>query len=429
MGTSEGTPDAQWFEQLANNNETLFYVLRVKPDLAFEYVNDAVESLIGWTAEDVMAGADKVLGVVDAAHAARLEAALELEPGTEATVDLIWQHRNGNPVYGQTFVRAREREDGSVVLEGATRNVTQLHKVEAELNQSEKRYRLLVENAWDVVWTTSVDGTPTYVSPAIERLRGVTVEETMNQSLEQFYPPDSADSIRKYFRRALAAAEDGTELPPFRLEHEFFHKNGSRVAAEMQVIPHLDENGRVVEILGVTRDITERKVFEAELRRLAVTDPVTGVWNRRHGEELLSADLSAAHDDGQSLSLLMLDVDNFKAINDTRGHQAGDRVLVEIGRRLVAVCRDTDMVARWGGEEFVILLRDCTLQEGVRIAEEIRATIADTPFIDAGAVTVSIGVAEATPRDDLTSWVARADEALYEAKGSGRNTVRAGLAS
>ena len=87
------------------------------------------------------------------------------------------------------------------------------------------------------------------------------------------------------------------------------------------------------------------------------------------------------------------------------------------------------MVARWGGEEFVILLRDCTLQAGVQIAENIRATIADTPFIDAGVVTVSIGVAEATRHDDLTSWVARADEALYEAKGSGRNTVRAGLAS
>jgi diguanylate cyclase (GGDEF)-like protein/PAS domain S-box-containing protein len=309
------------------------------------------------------------------------------------------------------------------------RDVTQLHAVEAELQQSEERYRLIVENAWDVVWTTAVDGTVTYVSPTIERLRGVTVEETMTQSLDQFYPPDSADSIRKYFRRVLDAAENGTELPPFRLEHEFFHKNGSRIAAEMQVIPHLDEDGRVLEILGVTRDITERKVFEAELRRLAVTDPVTGVWNRRHGEDLLSADLSAAHGDGQSLSLLMLDVDNFKAINDTRGHQSGDRVLVEIGRRLVAVCRDTDTVARWGGEEFVILLRDCTLQAGVQIAENIRATIADTPFIDAGVVTVSIGVAEATCHDDLTSWVARADEALYEAKGSGRNTVRAGLAS
>ena len=292
MGMSEGTPDSHWFEELANSSETLFYVLRVKPDVAFEYLNDAVERpdrVDGRRGDGRRRGRSWAWSTH--AHTARLTAALELSPGTEATVELIWQHRNGNPVYGRTFIRSRQREDGSVVLEGATRDVTQLHAVEAELQQSEKRYRLLVENAWDVVWTTAVDGTVTYVSPAIERLRGVTVEETMSQSLDQFYPPDSADSIRKYFRRALAAAENGTELPPFRLEHEFFHKNGSRIAAEMQVIPHLDEDGRVLEILGVTRDITERKVFEAELRRLAVTDPVTGVWNRRHGEDLLSADL------------------------------------------------------------------------------------------------------------------------------------------
>ncbi|WP_319433303.1 diguanylate cyclase [Mycobacterium sp. RTGN5] len=429
MGISDGTPDSHWFEQLANSSATVFFALRVKPDLAFEYLNGAAENLLGWTAAEAAANPEVVLGGINAAQMDLLEQLLALAPGEETNIELSWRHRDGSPVYGRTFIRSRQREDGSVVLEGATRDVTQLHAVEAELRQSEERYRLLVENAWDVVWTAAVNGTVTYVSPAIERLRGVTVEETMTQSLEQFYPPKSADSVRKYFRSALAAAENGTELPPFRLEHEFFHKNGSKVSAEMQVIPHLDQEGRVLEILGVTRDITERKVFEAELRRLAVTDPVTGVWNRRHGEELLSADLSASHDDGQSLSLLMLDVDNFKTINDTRGHQAGDRVLVEFGRRLAAVSRDTDMVARWGGEEFVILLRNCALPDGVRIAENIRATIADTPFIDAGAVTVSIGVAEATRQDDVTSWVARADEALYAAKGSGRNTVRAGLAS
>jgi diguanylate cyclase (GGDEF)-like protein/PAS domain S-box-containing protein len=427
MGT--GTPDSHWFEQLANSSATVFFVLRVKPDLAFEYLNDAAEDVLGWTAAEATANPGVVLAGINSAQMDLLARLLALTPGEETNIDLTWRHRDGSPVHGRTFIRSRQREDGSVALEGATRDVTQLHAVQAELRQSEKRYRLLVENAWDVVWTAAVDGTVTYVSPAIERLRGVTAEETMTQSLEQFYPPQSAERVRKYFSGALAAASNGTELPPLRLEHEFFHKDGSKVSAEMQVIPHLDEDGRVLEILGVTRDITERKVFEAELTRLAVTDPVTGVWNRRHGEALLSADLSAARHDGQALSLLMLDVDNFKTVNDTKGHQSGDRVLVEIGRRLVAVCRDTDIVARWGGEEFVILLRDCALPEGARIAENIRATIADTPFIDAEAVTVSIGVAQATGHDDMTSWVARADEALYAAKRSGRNTVRASVAS
>jgi diguanylate cyclase (GGDEF)-like protein/PAS domain S-box-containing protein len=424
MGVANGPPDGRWFERVANRNDTLFYVLRVQPDLAFEYVNDAIEALFGCTVAEALANPAAVLGMVDPAHADRVAQALALPPGDETVVEFTWQHRLGHTVYGSTSARSRQREDGSVVVEGATRDVTQLRSAEVELGHSEKRYRLLVENAWDVVWTTTLDGTLTYVSPSVERLTGVSAAQAIGGwSLERYFPAESIDRLRTYFRGALAAARTGTELPVFRLEHEFVHENGSTLAAEVQLFPLLDDRGQVLEIIGVSRDITERKKLESELRRLAVTDPVTGLWNRRHGEELLAADLSQAQRDRPSLTLLMLDVDNFKAINDSRGHQAGDRVLVEISRRLAAVSRDTDMVIRWGGEEFVILLRDCAVDEGMNVAEDIRATIADTPFIETGIVTASIGVAQAGPQDDLTSWVARADNALYAAKRSGRNTV------
>jgi diguanylate cyclase (GGDEF)-like protein/PAS domain S-box-containing protein len=424
MGTEDGLPDGRWFERMANGSATMFFVLRVKPDLAFEFVNDAIETLIGCTSAEALADAAPVLAVIDTVHADRLAETLALAPGNETVVEFTWHHRDGRPVHSRTWVQSRQREDGSVVLEGATRDITQLRETEAELRQSEERYRLLAENAWDVVWTASVDGRVTYVNAAVERLRGVSVGEAMQHSLADIYPPQSAASIRKYIRALLAATSTGTEPPTFRQEHEYYGPDGSTRIAEMQVIPHLDQDGRIAEILGVSRDVSERKKLEAELRRLAVTDPVTGVWNRRHGEELLNADLSQAHDQGRSLSLLMLDVDRFKAINDTLGHQAGDGVLVEIARRLVKISRGTDMVARWGGEEFLILLRDCELRDGVSIAEKIRTEIADASFTDVCTVSVSIGVAQLNREDDLTSWLARADEALYEAKRSGRNAVR-----
>ena len=179
-----------------------------------------------------------------------------------------------------------------------------------------------------------------------------------------------------------------------------------------------------MEIIGVTRDISERNRFEAELKRLAVTDAVTGVWNRRQGEELLAAEMSDARETGRPLSLLMLDIDHFKSINDRYGHQAGDHVLIDISHRLQASLPSTDMVARWGGEEFVVLLRGCHVADAMALAEKIRARIADAEFDDAGPATVSIGVAELTADDDLDSWLARADEALYKAKRSGRNAVR-----
>jgi diguanylate cyclase (GGDEF)-like protein len=121
----------------------------------------------------------------------------------------------------------------------------------------------------------------------------------------------------------------------------------------------------------------------------------------------------------------MLDIDHFKTINDTFGHQAGDHVLIEIASRLRRSLRGNDMVARWGGEEFVVLLRDCALPDALRVAEDIRAAIAELPFGAMGSLTVSVGVAEARAGEDLTTWLERADQALYRAKRSGRNEVAA----
>ena len=230
----------------------------------------------------------------------------------------------------------------------------------------------------------SLDGTITYVSPAIERVRGFTPEEAMSQSLEEIHPPESAASVQKYYERLFAAIAAGTEPPVFHGEHEYYRKDGSIMTGELQVIPHVDADGQVVQILGVTRDISERRQFEAELRRLAITDSVTGVWNRRHGEDLLAAELAQSRRTGRPLTVLMLDIDHFKSINDRHGHQAGDRVLADISRRLQDSLPGTDVVARWGGEEFVALLRGCDIHDGLGVAEKIRGRIADTPFDEAG---------------------------------------------
>jgi diguanylate cyclase (GGDEF)-like protein len=181
-------------------------------------------------------------------------------------------------------------------------------------------------------------------------------------------------------------------------------------------------------LVGVTRDISDRKAFEAELRNHAVTDTLTGAWNRRQGTELLAADLSARRP-GNALSLLMLDIDHFKTVNDSFGHQAGDHVLIEVASRLRRSLRGNDMVARWGGEEFVVLLRDCALPDALTLAEGIRAEIAEVPFGAHGRLTVSIGVAEIRDDDDLASWLERADQGLYRAKRAGRNGVAAAEAN
>ncbi|WP_052960325.1 sensor domain-containing diguanylate cyclase [Mycobacterium sp. EPa45] len=425
MDTSDNRPDAAWYECVSKGGSLVYFILRVNPDVVFEFLTDAVEHQLGCPAADGLADPAAVLGRIDDSHAGRLAETLALRPGSATTVELTWHHRDGRPIYSRTWVQCRQRPDGSVVLDGVTRDITQLRETEADLKTSQERYRLLAENAWEVIWTAAPDGTITYISPSVERVRGFTPAEAMSLSITQTHPPATAASVLDFYRRLFDAAGSGTELPVFRGEQEYYRKDGSIMVGEVQVIPQLDADGRLVEILGVTRDISERKEFEAELRRLAVYDPVTGVWNRRHGEELMVADLEQARDSRQRLTVLMLDIDHFKLINDTHGHQAGDRVLAEICRRVLDTVDTTAVVARWGGEEFVVMLRNCGADDALNMAEKIRARIADSPFGAVASVTVSIGVAELTDADDLTSWLARADQALYRAKRSGRNRCEA----
>ncbi len=421
MSGHGGQPDSNWFERIADGSGLIFYILRIRPDVAFEYLGSALQTRLGIPAtSETAVDTEAVLRRIDPDSADRLAATLGMNPGDEKTIDLKWRHTDGRSVHSRAWMRAIERPDGSVVQEGVVQDITELREVEAELRRSEERSRLLAENAYDVIWTMSMDATITYVSPAVQRVRGFTPEEAMHQTVEEINPPESAARVADYYHRVFAAIEAGTEVPTFRGEMEYYRKDGSIMTGELQVIPLVDADGHLAELLGVTRDISERKMHEAELTRLAITDPVTGVWNRHQGRELLLAETARP---GRQSAVLMVDIDNFKAINDNFGHQAGDQVLIEMAQRLVAAVRGTDMVARWGGEEFVVLLHECPLEDAAVRAERIRRQIADTEFPGVGTVTVSIGAAQMMTDDDLAAWLGRADQALYQAKRAGRNAV------
>ena len=428
MSEGTGPPGPEWFEEIAHHSGVIFYALRIHPDVAFEYLGSALPTRLGIPVADGTVDSAAVLDRIDPESAEQMAATLAMTPGQELTVDLKWQHVEGRSVYSRAWLRARQRPDGSVIQEGVVLDITELREVETDLRRSEERNRLLAENAWDVIWTMALDGKVTYVNPAVERVRGITVEEAMRQTPEEINPPESAARVAEHFQQVFAAIQAGTPPPNFRGEIEYYRKDGTIMTGELQVVANRDPTGQVVELVGVTRDISDRKAFEAELRNHAVTDTLTGAWNRRQGTELLAADLSARRP-GNALSLLMLDIDHFKTVNDSFGHQAGDHVLIEVASRLRRCLRGNDMVARWGGEEFVVLLRDCALPDALTLAEGIRAEIAEVPFGAHGRLTVSIGVAEIRDDDDLASWLGRADQALYRAKRAGRNAVAAAEAN
>ena len=171
--------------------------------------------------------------------------------------------------------------------------------------------------------------------------------------------------------------------------------------------------------------ITQRKQAEAEIHLLATTDSLTGLINRREFTAILTREIERAKRYGSPLSLVMYDLDFFKRVNDTYGHDVGDRVLQEVTRVVKANTRAADVLARWGGEEFMILMPQSGLPAAREAAEKLRSAIAGHAFDPVGQLTVSFGVTAFEPRDDQNPLLKRVDDALYRAKAQGRNRVEA----
>lgn len=301
----------------------------------------------------------------------------------------------------------------------------------SDFRENERRYRFIAEHSADVLWMLDIaSGRFTYVSPAVSRLRGLTPKEAQAQPLDRAWTEESVARLQAVLSEGQAAGSAGRQALPTVIELEQPHKDGHLVATEVVLTLHGQDPLTVA--LGVSRDITERKRAEQALRlrlqsleQLASTDLLTGAWNRRHFEEAITGEMHRARRYGHPVTLLMIDIDHFKQVNDTHGHQEGDRVLREVADRVRSVIRLSDSLTRWGGEEFIVLMPDTGLSSASILAERIRECLAGKPFEGIGGVTVSIGVAEYLPAASREAWLERVDQAMYRAKGGGRNRVEA----
>ncbi|HEX6733610.1 MAG TPA: diguanylate cyclase [Azonexus sp.] len=331
-----------------------------------------------------------------------------------------------------------------------TREIDSREAAEAALRASEERYRRLAEQSQDVIWTVDLATRRfTYVSPAVEKVRGYKPEEVIGQSIDEALAPASREHVAALLEDHLRrlAAGDATAMSA-TAEIEQLHKDGSPVHAEVVASFLLDESGQPVAMLGIARNNAERRAAEAELRMVndrllqqlqeigqlqealkeqASRDSLTGCFNRRYLDETLERELWRARREGYPLAVVILDLDHFKLINDTYGHLAGDEALRVLAERLRADIRHEDVLCRYGGEEFVILMPRMPLVVAAERAERWRASIAAIR-VRFGSFelhfTTSAGVAaypdHARMPDDLMQC---ADDALYQAKNAGRNRV------
>jgi len=308
-------------------------------------------------------------------------------------------------------------------LEG---EVSGLRETERALRESEAKYRLIADHSGDCIWIVDLASLRfTYVSPAVFHIYGSTVEETLAQTVGEVMPPESFDLMMKVFEEELEIEAAGTANPERSrtVEVEEYRKDRSRIWIENVLSFLRDEKNRPVAVLGVSRDMTERKRLEAELRHLAVTDPLTGAANRRHFMEALQREAGRSNRYAYPFSLIMLDIDHFKAVNDRFGHEAGDRVLAELADLIRKRIRSVDLLSRWGGEEFLILLVNTALPQALTLAEALLERMKAIPFPGIGRVTASFGVTSYRSGERIDALLTRVDDLLYQAKREGRARI------
>lgn len=440
-------------------------ILMMNPQGAISFWNPAATALLGYTADEAIGknlhdllAPERYLPAHRAAFPEYQRRGRSIAMGR--MVELAARRKDGQEIAVEVSLSAIALDDGWNAV-GILRDLSERKRAEAALLRKEEELRSVREQlertAFEVTENIPV-GTYTMVLPPgaamaqiafmsrrFVELTGLDREETAGNPLQAFacvHPHDYAAWIRLH-------AQVFAEKSPFFGETRIVVGGEVRWIAAESIPRALPDGSTVWE--GVLIDITERKRRERELeeareallaakeeaeianralqaanrelRQLANTDALTGAWNRRRLEEAAANEMERLKRYRHPVSLIVLDIDFFKKINDLHGHCVGDQVLGQLAAVVRAALRPTDSLTRWGGEEFVVLAPNEPLDSAAKIAERLRETVARTDFPTVERVTMSVGVAECLPWEGWEQWFGRADSALYRAKAEGRNRV------
>jgi diguanylate cyclase (GGDEF)-like protein/PAS domain S-box-containing protein len=299
--------------------------------------------------------------------------------------------------------------------------INERKRAEVALQEREQRLQTIIETEPECIKVISSKGKLLEMNAAgLTMLEANSLAEVQQHRLVNFILPEYRTSFSALHQRVMNG-ESG------KLEFEITGLKNTRRWLEIHAAPLPDANGKITMLLGITRDITDRKCAEDEIKQLAFYDPLTSLPNRRLLLNRLTHGIQMGLRDGKQMALMMLDLDRFKAVNDSFGHGAGDELLQQVAERLTARLRDVDMVARLGGDEFIVLLDDITHQEDpARVAEVIIADLSKSFQLSQCSdlrIGVSIGISLFPQHGDSPEILLNhADTALYKAKDNGRGS-------
>lgn len=292
-------------------------------------------------------------------------------------------------------------------------DITQLLKMKLEINS----LSMVVEQIDDSVMMTDIEGVITYVNKAFCDHLGYSREELIGNTPKLF---KSYQHDKSFYENLWKTILEGNVYRTTLINKK---KSNDLLYEDKTITPLKNDIGEIVGFVSTGKDVTKEILMRHEVERIAMIDQLTGIYNRHKFEQLLCLERERSRRFGQQLSLILIDIDHFKLINDTYGHDAGDEVLKHLVKIIQDNIRQIDIFARWGGEEFLILTPDTDLDNIQILAEKLRLAVEKADFPTSSYITISQGVATFEKEDTFEDVFKRMDKGLYWAKKHGRNQV------
>lgn len=278
-------------------------------------------------------------------------------------------------------------------------------------NNRLKEFKSIIDK-YVITTTTRPDSTIVEVSSAFEKISGYSKEELLGKEISIIKHPQRDKQIIKELWDTILEQKTWTGIIKNK------NKNGEEYWLEQTIIPKINEENKNIEnFLSISVDVTDKK----ELEKIATIDKLTNIYNRRMLDDFLKTEIEIANRHNEDLSLIIVDIDHFKIVNDTFGHLAGDNLLTSISKIILENIRNTDIFGRYGGEEFLIICRKTTKENAFVLAEKLRILIKEFKFDEIGHKTISLGISDFQKSDTVETLFKKADTALYEAKNTGRD--------
>jgi diguanylate cyclase (GGDEF)-like protein/PAS domain S-box-containing protein len=409
------------FKALVRNASDIIVV--VDSAGAARYVSPAFERILGISPAQL--GTRMAAALMHPEDLTRMRAeALGMAPdefnGWRTEVRL--QHADGSWLWFEATVTNRLEDPNVLGIVANLHDISARKQAEDALRAAHERFRSAFENAPIGMAMMDLDGCILSANPAMASIVGRSAEDLSGTSVHDLTHPDDRDHSRAEMRRLVAEASDG-----YRIEKRYCHSDRHEVWVSVSVSCVRDDEGKPSYLIGQVEDVTERRALRERLAYAAIHDPLTSLPNRVLFMDRLETSLSRAVRHGRLVAVVFLDLDRFKLVNDGMGHAAGDRLLETVAARLERVMRPSDTVARFGGDEFVVLC-DEILDESVALdmAERLSTALRSPIALEEGEVyvTASLGVAlSGGDRDSAASLLRDADTAMYVAKERGRARI------